>query len=74
MAEFPMNDITSLIGSLGFPIFCCVYMMKSNSRAVNTMNETLNRMDKTLTELTNTNHSMVELITHFLSGTKGSEV
>lgn len=64
------NEITNLIGSLGFPIVCCVYLIKKDSKSIDLMTATLNEMKNTLTELSTVNKSMVDLITHFL--TKGS--
>lgn len=45
----PTDEITTLIGSLGFPIVCCIVMFKQNSSLQNT----LNTLSTTLTTLTN---------------------
>lgn len=49
--------ITQLIGSLGFPIVCCGYMMLT--------------MNKTLKENTNVTNKLYELLTAFLSRETG---
>lgn len=35
------TQITQLIGSYGFPIICCLYMMKNNKETIKEMNKTL---------------------------------
>ena len=40
-----INDIISIIGSLGFPIAACIFMFKQNSK----LGDTLNDLSKTLT-------------------------
>lgn len=44
-----METITTLIGSLGFPIVCCIVLFKQN----NALQDTLNNLSNTLTTLTN---------------------
>lgn len=39
-----VNTITTLIGSLGFPIVCCIVMFYQNNK----MQETLSELGKTL--------------------------
>lgn len=42
--EFNLNDITNLIGSLGFPIVACGYMMVINTKTVKENTEATNKM------------------------------
>lgn len=42
-----VNTITTLIGSLGFPIVCCIVMFYQNSK----MQETLTELGKTLSTM-----------------------
>ena len=42
--EFNLNDISNLIGSLGFPIVCCGYMMIVNTRTVKENTAATNKM------------------------------
>lgn len=43
------ENIVQMIGSLGFPIACCIVLFKQN----NSLQETLNNLSTTLTTLTN---------------------
>lgn len=47
-----ITTLTQLVGSLGFPIVCCLYYMVS--------------MNRTLKENTNATNKMVELLTRML--------
>ena len=42
--EINLNDITTLIGSLGFPIVACGYMMIVNTKAVKENTAATNKM------------------------------
>jgi len=35
------TEITQLIGSYGFPIVCCLFMMKNNKETIKELNKTL---------------------------------
>ena len=45
-----MNEIVQLIGSIGFPAVCCLYMMKNNNDTINKLSDMVNQN----TEATNT--------------------
>ena len=34
-----MNELTSLINNVGFPIFACIYMFKNNKELVSVISE-----------------------------------
>ena len=42
--EINLNDITTLVGSLGFPIVACGYMMIVNTKTVKENTEATNKM------------------------------
>ena len=42
--EFNLNDITALVGSLGFPIVACGYMMIVNTKIVKENTAATNKM------------------------------
>lgn len=59
-------EITQLIGSYGFPIICCLYMVHKHNQTIQTMNEntakTLKTMNETITENTiATNKAVTQL-------------
>lgn len=45
------NAISTLIGSLGFPIVACIYMANINKRQTETHKEELNKMTEAVNEL-----------------------
>lgn len=52
-----INGITTIIGSLGFPIAACCVMFYQNSKLQETLNElskTLTSMNERLTDIENT--------------------
>lgn len=42
--EFDISVISQLIGSLGFPIVCCGYMMITNNKTVKENTEATNKL------------------------------
>ena len=46
-----INAISSLIGSLGFPIVACIYMAYVNKRQTETHKQELNKMTEAVNEL-----------------------
>lgn len=38
-----MNDIIQLVGSIGFPAVCCLYMMKNNNDTINKLSDMVNQ-------------------------------
>lgn len=53
-----INSVTTLIGSLGFPIAACCVMFYQNSK----LQETLNELSKTLTSM---NERLTDIETNF---------
>lgn len=47
MMEF-INVLTQLIGSLGFPIACCIYLIYSNNKANEAHNEEVDKLRVTV--------------------------
>lgn len=45
------NTVTSFIGSIGFPIVCCVFMWKYINETMKSFTETMNENTKMLTKL-----------------------
>ena len=50
--------ITQLIGSLGFPIACCVYLIYSNNKANEAHKEEIDKLRQTVE---NNTHVMIKL-------------
>lgn len=50
-----LNAITQMIGAVGFPIFCCIYMVQTNSKTIKELKESVDNntviMQKILTKL-----------------------
>lgn len=47
-----MNDITTIIANLGFPIFVAVWMLYKSSKDNERMTETINELKNAITILT----------------------
>lgn len=46
-----MQMITTLIGSIGFPIVCCIFLWKYINETMKSFTETMNENTKMLTKL-----------------------
>ena len=46
-----MNDISSIIGSLGFPIAACIYMAYVNAKQTEAHKEEMSKMTEAVNEL-----------------------
>lgn len=53
-----MAAITQLIGSLGFPIACCIYLIYSNNKANEAHKEEIDKLRQTVE---NNTHVMIKL-------------
>ena len=53
-----MAAITQLIGSLGFPIACCIYLIYSNNKANEAHKEEIDKLRPTVE---NNTHVMIKL-------------
>lgn len=45
------NTISTLIGSIGFPIVCCIFLWKYINETMKSFTETMNENTKMLTKL-----------------------
>lgn len=68
-----VNAITQLIGSLGFPIVCCGYMMLKMNKTIEKNTEVTNEASNTLKECMMLNTQLYELITSLLTGHGGGD-
>jgi len=48
-----ISALTQLVGSLGFPIVCCAYMMVSMNKTIAANTEATNSLAKLVTKLMN---------------------
>jgi hypothetical protein len=53
-----VNTISQLIGSLGFPIACCIYLIYSNNKANETHKQEVDKLRETVE---NNTHVMLKL-------------
>lgn len=53
-----MAAITQLIGSLGFPIACCIYLIYSNNKANEAHKEEIDKLRQTVE---NNTHVMIKI-------------
>lgn len=58
--------ISQLIGSLGFPIVCCGYMMLKMNKTIEKNTEVTNEASQTLKECMTLNSKLYQLITSML--------
>lgn len=47
-----INEIINAIGSCGFPIFACVYLVKSFSKQIEELTQVINRNTNVIEKLT----------------------
>lgn len=45
-----INEVTTLISGLGFPIVACIYMYKLNVKYISQLTETMNELKETILE------------------------
>lgn len=56
------TEITALIGSYGFPIVCCLYMVFSNNKKDDKLTETISQLGKIVEQNTlATNQAILQL-------------
>lgn len=72
---FDVNTIVTLIGSLGFPILCCLYLINYNEKMINNYRDDYNNLHEMhkqeinhLTELINNNTNVLQQIKDKLMG------
>ena len=53
-----VNTITSLIGTLGFPIVCCIVMFRQNSELTKSLQEQNDKLTKAITDMSITMEKM----------------
>ena len=56
--KMDVNTISQLIGSLGFPIACCIYLIYSNNKANETHKQEVDKLRETVE---NNTHVMLKL-------------
>lgn len=57
-----LEAIMSAIGSVGFPIACCVYMMTSNNKAIQNMTDALHGLTAAINTMIHDKHAKIEEI------------
>ena len=66
-------NILEAISNVGFPIACCIYMIRNNNKTVKENSDTLQKMSNVIAENTNVMKDLSNLITHFIAGGVKSE-
>lgn len=56
-----INTLTQLIGSVGFPVVMCIYMMVVNNKAVSANTEATNALREVVAENARSTERLVEL-------------
>ena len=51
MVEFDFNALSQVIGSVGFPVVMCVYMMVTNNKTVQANTEATNALKEVVSRL-----------------------
>lgn len=64
------NELTSLIGSYGFPIIMCLVMMKNNNKTVEKFGDILRQNTEILDKNTTVLKELSTLIKFFITGEK----
>ena len=58
-----VNNVTTMIGSLGFPIAACIYMVYVNSKQTDVHKEEMSKITEALNELKIAITSLVDNLT-----------
>lgn len=60
-------EITQLIGSYGFPIVCCIYMVYSFNKTKEKDNETIENLSKIVNDNTTATKEAVQQLTNVMN-------
>ena len=61
------TEVTQLIGSYGFPIICCLYMVYSNNKTKKDDNDTIKQLSEIVNENTTATKEAVQQLTNVMN-------
>ena len=55
-----LEEILSAVGSVGFPVACCIYMMVSNNKAIQNLTDAVHAMTAAINTMIHDKHANIE--------------